>query len=544
MNQAAAVSSLYVSLPLSQIVESKTNPRRTFEPSKLVELAESILTIGILQPITVRPLGELYEVVAGARRVRASRIAEREYIDCHIVELSDEQALEVQIVENSQRVDVHPYEEAAGYKALLERPGYDVAALAAKCGKSESHVYSRLTLLTLIPEVVEAFQQERITAAHANLLARLTPEQQEKAFPQCWPRYYQEDPPLLPARQLSAWIRENLYLPLAEAPFDREDAELLPQAGACPDCPKRTGHNRALFCDYTADEQCTDSGCYQAKVQAHVMRELTSDGQLLRIETGFRPAAARFPHSVQMNQLWPLQEGSPQCDAVKRGIVVHGRAVGSFVSVCTDKQCPLHNPHLASLAAARAREEEAERSRPQPTEEELREAREREEAEAEELRRVRQENEDYERRKREEREAVSRANAEEQEARLKQMEERRKRRAAKLKRIVKHTPESLTAAQLRVLLCALIESRFETSLSLLAQEVLGEDEDDRQGAEQIVAGHLQGLPDKQVSGFAVRLVLGYHRAEPDVDETDYLAEAEAVFLPKLAKKQTAEQSAA
>ncbi len=77
------------------------------------------------------------------------------------------------LVENSQRVDVHPYEEAQGFQRLLDIPGYDVAALAEKSGKSASHVYARLSLLQLIPAMAEAFTQERITASHANLIARL-----------------------------------------------------------------------------------------------------------------------------------------------------------------------------------------------------------------------------------------------------------------------------------------------------------------------------------------------------------------------------------
>ena len=86
-------------------------------------------------------------------------------------ELSDAAAMEWQLIENSQRVDVHPYEEAQGFQRLLDLPGYDVAALVEKSGKSASHIYARLSLLQLIPIVAEAFRLERITASHANLIA-------------------------------------------------------------------------------------------------------------------------------------------------------------------------------------------------------------------------------------------------------------------------------------------------------------------------------------------------------------------------------------
>ena len=87
-----------------------------------------------------------------------------------------------QLVENSQRVDVHPYEEAQGFQRLLDLPGYDVTAIGAKSGKSASHIYARLSLLQLIPTVAEAFVEERITASHANLIARLPQEHQAEAF--------------------------------------------------------------------------------------------------------------------------------------------------------------------------------------------------------------------------------------------------------------------------------------------------------------------------------------------------------------------------
>src|SRR6202021_3583385 len=96
------------------------NPRRTFDEAKLVELAESLRTQGLIQPITVRPDNDGYEIVAGARRFRASHLAEMDEVPVRIVQLSDEQAIEWQLIENSQRVDVHPYEEAQGFPRLLD----------------------------------------------------------------------------------------------------------------------------------------------------------------------------------------------------------------------------------------------------------------------------------------------------------------------------------------------------------------------------------------------------------------------------------------
>jgi ParB family transcriptional regulator, chromosome partitioning protein len=156
---------------------------------------------------------------------------------------------------DSQRVDVHPYQEAQGFQRLLDLPGYDVAALVEKSGKSASHIYARLSLLQLIPTVAEAFVQERITASHANLIARLPQEHQADAFEQSWRKDWQDsEAHLLPAKHLAAWIQANLYLALAEAPFDREDTTLNPAAGACVTCPRRSGYNTSLFADVQGDQ--------------------------------------------------------------------------------------------------------------------------------------------------------------------------------------------------------------------------------------------------------------------------------------------------
>ena len=133
-------SSAFRFLAIDTIHESTTNPRSTFDGAKLYELAESIKHNGLIQPITVRPNNQGFEIVAGARRFRAAQLAELFSIPARIVELTDAQAQEWQLVENSQRVDVHPYEEAQGFQRLLDMPGYDVATLVEKSGKSASHI--------------------------------------------------------------------------------------------------------------------------------------------------------------------------------------------------------------------------------------------------------------------------------------------------------------------------------------------------------------------------------------------------------------------
>jgi ParB family chromosome partitioning protein len=270
-----------------------------------------------------------------------------------IVDLSDEQALEWTLVENSRRVDVHPYEEAQGFQRLLDLPGYDAATLAEKTGKSESLIYSRLALLHLIPEVAEAFQAERITVSHANLIARLPQDFQQQAFEACWRKDYQDkEAHLLPAKHLSAWIANNVYLPLDEAPFDREDATLNPAAGACSACPRRSGYNTSLFFDVAAD-QCLDGNCYHAKLIDHIDREVAARPELVRIETDHRNPNERQPGTLSRWEYTEVEapevenedaEPLTPCGASKQAIVVYGEGAGTTRTVCMDPECPVHHP--------------------------------------------------------------------------------------------------------------------------------------------------------------------------------------------------------
>jgi ParB family chromosome partitioning protein len=146
-------------VPVYALQESPTNPRRSFDEAKLQELAQSLRSQGVLVPLIVRDLDlDRFEVVAGARRFRAARLAELASVPVRVVQLSDTQVLEYQLIENAIREDVHPYEEAMAYKALLEtsEPHYDVASIAAKTGRSITHVYQRLRLAELIAEAAEA----------------------------------------------------------------------------------------------------------------------------------------------------------------------------------------------------------------------------------------------------------------------------------------------------------------------------------------------------------------------------------------------------
>jgi ParB family chromosome partitioning protein len=412
---------------------------------------------------------------------------------------------------------------------LLDIPGYDVAALVEKSGKSASHIYARLSLLQLIPTVAEAFTQERITASHANLLARLPQEAQETAYEQCWRKDWQDkEPHLLPAKHLAAWIQANLYLSLADAPFDREDPTLNPTAGPCTTCPLRSGYNTTLFCDVQGD-QCLDGSCFHSKVEAFLDREIAAHPGLIQIENGWRNPKDQRPGAVQRGHVREIEtvadnpdaEPVMPCEAAKAAIVVYGKQLGRKLTVCTDKYCPVHDPQGASEAAANP----APTIAPAPEAETEEEAAERQ-AEFEQRR---AEHEEEQRRREEERKNQFEREQAEHEAEQSRRDELRKSREATFERIVSNAPTAFSPAQLRVLLRAIVNLDPYTFADDLADDLAEENENEQRTAEEVLLSTIDSLTDDKLNGFAIRLALTGHRGIPREGEFDFLAEADQAF---------------
>jgi ParB family chromosome partitioning protein len=425
---------------------------------------------------------------------------------------------------------VHPYEEAQGFQRLLDLPGYDVTALVEKSGKSASHIYARLSLLQLIPEVAEPFVQERITASHANLIARLPQEHQAEAFENCWRKDWQDkEAHLLPAKYLSAWIQANLYLNLADAPFDREDAALKPEAGACVTCPRRSGFNTSLFADVQGD-QCLDAPCFQAKVTAHIDREIAARPELVIIETSWRSPKEQRPGALQKHQYRELAEpDNPDaelpCPSAKAAIIVFGKNVGRTVTVCLDDECPIHTNHQS-----RAVVEPPPTMPPAPDEETGEEAAQRQaeheqrmaEYEAEQQRREEERKVEYERQQKE------------CEAEQAHREKQRKARVATFERTIEHAPASFNAEQMRFFLRLLIHLDY-SFLEEVAAHFANGDENTQQSDEEIVQAALEGTADDKLTGLALRIVLSDHLGIPRESQPDLLSEAAQVFARKKLK---------
>jgi ParB family chromosome partitioning protein len=352
----------YRNVSLSLLTESKTNPRRVFEDAALKELADSIRSQGVLSPLLVRPLTERrFEIVAGARRFRAAQMAESATVPIRIVNLSDAEALEAQLIENLQRRDVHPMEEAQGFRALLnlDEPKYSVEQIAAKTGKSPAYVTTRLKLTELSTPVVDAFYREEIGVGHALLLAKLQPDQQQQALAACfredWSGAGKQKRILLPVRNLQFWIDNNILLILKDAPFDKKDGQLMPTAGSCIECPKRTGHNKLLFSDLGKQDACTDPTCYQSKVDAHVAKAIAAKPQLVQISTAYgqqKEGSTTLPRNrytaIRAEKPSSKEEAKrPEfktCKFTTEAIVTEGNEKGELRKVCSNPACTIHHP--------------------------------------------------------------------------------------------------------------------------------------------------------------------------------------------------------
>ena len=170
-------------LPIEKIEPRADQPRKHFDPEALEMLAESIRTYGLIQPITVRPLdGGFYQIIAGERRWRASRMAGLTEVPVVIKDVSDEQAMELALVENLQREDLDPVEEAAGIRELMTRCDLTQEQAARKLGKSRSALANSLRLLNLPETVLELLKSGFINTGHAKVVLGLpTPELQAEA---------------------------------------------------------------------------------------------------------------------------------------------------------------------------------------------------------------------------------------------------------------------------------------------------------------------------------------------------------------------------
>lgn len=337
------------------VIPSKTNPRKRFDQEALRELAASLRKHDILLPILCREHptepGKL-EIIAGERRWRAAGIAKLKHIPVRIIAVDDREMLELQIIENLQRQDLHPIEEAEGYEALLaankDDPEYGVNEMAALLKKSRAYIYARLKLCDLQPEARTAFYEDKLTASVALLVARIpVRELQLKALHEVTTgeteEYYSDDEGPMTARRAAEHIQENYMLELKRAVFPIAQADLVATAGPCTTCSKRTGAQPELFSDVESADVCTDPTCFDQKKKAHIAtlaEAAEQTGQkVIRGET----AEKIFPHEHSSPRGYIKPDSTPWQHITK------GKTYAEILGDDMPRAVMIENPHSGEL---------------------------------------------------------------------------------------------------------------------------------------------------------------------------------------------------
>lgn len=171
---------VYKQIDIEKIKANENQPRTIFDDEKIAELATSIKENGLIQPLIVRKYNRNYQIIAGERRYRACKLAGLKTVPCIIKDIDDKQMDTYAIIENIQREDLTPIEEANAYKTLIDTYGMSQTELANKVGKKQSTIANKLRLLRLSDEVKDALKSKQITERHARAMLSLQPEKQEE----------------------------------------------------------------------------------------------------------------------------------------------------------------------------------------------------------------------------------------------------------------------------------------------------------------------------------------------------------------------------
>jgi len=239
-------------LPLGNIKPDPKQPRKTFDEKQLQQLSDSIKEFGVLQPITVRKSGKGFIIVMGERRFRASKMANKQTIPCIVRNYENNAILEVQIIENLQRQDVEPTEEAEAIAYLSEK--YAPTEIAKRLGRTDNFIRQRLKLAGLIEGFKHFVRNGEMTISLGVGVALFAPEEQQMML-----ETMGED---FNTHQINRMIKDQTY-DLEKASFDVADKKLVPKAGSCIECPFNAANQGNLFGE--GKMVCTKSACFETK---------------------------------------------------------------------------------------------------------------------------------------------------------------------------------------------------------------------------------------------------------------------------------------
>lgn len=359
-------------LPIAWLTPSPLNPRKTFEPVRLAELATSIAIDGVIEPLVVRPLQfttDAFEIVAGERRFRASQTAGLTVLPCMVRDLTDAQVIEHGLVENHQRADVHPLEEAEGIQQLMEiDPAYTVQAVAARVGVSLSWVYGRLKLLTLPDATKAVYRANAITADHADQLTRVPAQHQAAALRACF-----SDLLFVPDRDF-------------DGPSNIDEAIASGRADLLAPCVRSGAELRRWIARHTTVDIADPATQAALPEVALAIEDAAAEGRrVLQVSVQeypvLSPAEAKDLGVVRWGRWVEILDVDPEgpkpkvlahqtldrCEAMESAVVAHpADAPARRLTICYKRGCPVHRPSQVidaapptdPVAAARALQEE------------------------------------------------------------------------------------------------------------------------------------------------------------------------------------------
>jgi len=317
-------------LPVAKVLPTKDNPRRRPKKSDadIQELAESIRVHDLVHPVMCRrhpTKAGFFELRAGERRLVAHQVAGKETIRATLCDLDDQAAKEITALENLQREDLEPLEEARAVRMLLDS-GKDVKAVAAAIGKDAPWVYRRAKLSELIPEWMQSVEEPSsrhfgATAGHLELIARFPAETQKVLLDKL--EYY----PLrtYTVNDLDESICRDLRV-LKKTPWDLADASLVEGTPACEQCPQRTGVQPELFAGMK-DDLCLNGRCYERKRKAYMARRETElrakHKDLVKIKTDYATGAGK-----DVLPTWQYDVCKKSAEGAQPALVVSGPGAG------------------------------------------------------------------------------------------------------------------------------------------------------------------------------------------------------------------------
>ncbi len=381
----------------SQLFPSPTNPRKRFPEASINELAASIKEQGIIEPLIVRETSPdkkvvfgAYEIVCGERRYRAARVAGVDPIPCIVRDLTDDQVLDIQIHENLHREDVHPMDEAYGYKFLQDKLSCSVAELSIRVGKAEKYILNRLKLNTLIDEAQADIEAGHLPLVYALEIAKYAPEAQklilDQAAYQGESKYVKNNWVQVPIKgKMNEWssfttfIKKNILWQLTAAPFDLKATNLRADGLPCVSCPDRSGANASLFDGELVGKKdaCLNPTCFRGKAEQHIVitRQRVAHESTVEVDAvpvinleAYQDSKSAFgKHSFTVVGKKPYKSfygtvSEKICDKSVTAVNISDGQYGKTYEVCLQRSgCKTHYPGVKAAPAKSGKAAEKER---------------------------------------------------------------------------------------------------------------------------------------------------------------------------------------